>query len=356
MVLENICPPALLYLAFSVIQIIIDMYRGDTIQAFFKFIVMIIFTIVLNAICNSGMTIISWFIVFIPFILMTYVTTILFFIFGVNPSKISPGQPKCSETKFGCCPDGVTIKSDSFGRDCPRAPGSMRLADVLKVPEPIPANNKDGQYLYPQGRSSSDYQIDRGNEKRYKDNSKDERRNDSWRNKKINDWENEYYNSKKNGKDKDRLRSNYSPKGVDKYNSKPYRNWKDRNDNSSMDPKMIAKLIEEAAKGTTGGKPPVGKPPVGMPPVGMPPVTPPVTLPIKPTAPATITPPVPPPPPPPVRPPAPPAAGTSPLPPPAPTAAGTPTGTAPAPAPVTPEQKAAQAAAIKKITQGCAMQ
>ena len=82
MVLENVCAPALLYLAFSIIQIIIDMYRGETIQAFFKFIVMIIFTIVLNAICSSGMTIISWFIVFIPFILMTYITTILFFIFG----------------------------------------------------------------------------------------------------------------------------------------------------------------------------------------------------------------------------------------------------------------------------------
>ena len=63
MVLENVCAPALLYLAFSIIQIIIDMYRGETIQAFFKFIVMIIFTIVLNAICSSGMTIISWFIV-----------------------------------------------------------------------------------------------------------------------------------------------------------------------------------------------------------------------------------------------------------------------------------------------------
>ena len=32
MVLENICPPALLYLAFSIIQIIIDLYRGETVQ------------------------------------------------------------------------------------------------------------------------------------------------------------------------------------------------------------------------------------------------------------------------------------------------------------------------------------
>lgn len=116
MVLENVCPPALLYLAFSIVQIIIDLFKGDNIQAFFKFIVMIIFTIVLNAICNAGMSIISWFIVFIPFILMTYITTILFFIFGVNPGG---GKPKdCNNTQFGCCPDNVTTKTDPSGRNC----------------------------------------------------------------------------------------------------------------------------------------------------------------------------------------------------------------------------------------------
>jgi hypothetical protein len=203
MVLENICPPALLYLAFSIIQIIIDMYKGDTIQAFFKFIVMIIFTIVLNAICSSGMTIISWFIVFIPFILMTYVTTILFFIFGVNPSKIKPTDKKCAQTQFGCCPDGVTVKSDSFGRGCPR----MRLADILKVPEPIPANSNDNQYLYHHGRSRYGYWIDGGRE-RYRDYWRDKRRSDWWRNRKINNWDSEYYNSKGSEKDKDKDKDN----------------------------------------------------------------------------------------------------------------------------------------------------
>uniref|UniRef100_A0A6C0EWM1 Uncharacterized protein n=1 Tax=viral metagenome TaxID=1070528 RepID=A0A6C0EWM1_9ZZZZ len=158
MVLENVCAPALLYLAFSIIQIVIDMYRGDTIQAFFKFIVMIIFTIVLNAICNSGMTIISWFIVFIPFILMTYVTTILFFVFGINPSKIQPSDKKCWETQFGCCDDGITAKQDPSGRSCPR----MRLANVLGVHEPTPWNNKDGHYIYPSGRSSHEYSLHGG--------------------------------------------------------------------------------------------------------------------------------------------------------------------------------------------------
>lgn len=158
MVLENVCAPALLYLAFSIIQIVIDMYRGDTIQAFFKFIVMIVFTIVLNAICNSGMTIVSWFIVFIPFILMTYVTTILFFVFGINPSKIQPSEKKCWETQFGCCDDGVTAKQDPSGRSCPR----MRLANVLRVHEPTPWNNKDGHYIYPRSRSSHEYSLHGG--------------------------------------------------------------------------------------------------------------------------------------------------------------------------------------------------
>ncbi len=139
MVLENVCPPALLYLAFSIIQIIIDLYRGDSLQAMFKFIVMIIFTIVLNAICRAGMSIISWFIVFIPFILMTYLTTILFFVFGINPGKVSPNQKKCRETFFGCCDDGVTTKHDPSGRGCPY--------------DPVPWNNKDEHHYYPRRRN-----------------------------------------------------------------------------------------------------------------------------------------------------------------------------------------------------------
>ena len=131
MVLENICPPALLYLGFSVIQIVIDLFKGDAMQAFFKFLVMIIFTIILNALCSAGMSVISWFIVFIPFILMTYITTILFFIFGFNPGKIKEVEQKCLYTQFGCCDDGVTKKTDFSGRNCPVTEG------------PMAANNKD---------------------------------------------------------------------------------------------------------------------------------------------------------------------------------------------------------------------
>lgn len=86
MALEMFCGPALLYLGFSLIQIVIDLYKGLYNTTFIKFIVMVLFTIFLNILCKSGLTIISWFIVFIPFISMTVITTLLLFVFGLDPS------------------------------------------------------------------------------------------------------------------------------------------------------------------------------------------------------------------------------------------------------------------------------
>jgi len=86
MALEMFCGPALLYLGFSLIQIVIDLYKGLYNTTFIKFIVMVLFTIFLNILCKSGLTIISWFVVFIPFISMTVITTLLLFVFGLDPS------------------------------------------------------------------------------------------------------------------------------------------------------------------------------------------------------------------------------------------------------------------------------
>jgi hypothetical protein len=87
MILESICPPALLYIAFSLTQVIIDIFKRMYNAAFIKFIVMIIFTIILNLLCKGGMSIISWFIVFVPFIMMTVISTMLLFVFGLSPSS-----------------------------------------------------------------------------------------------------------------------------------------------------------------------------------------------------------------------------------------------------------------------------
>ena len=86
MILENICGPALLYLGFSIIQIVIDLYKGLYNTTFIKFVVMVIFTLFLNILCSAGLSTISWFIVFIPFITMTIITTLLLYVFGLDPS------------------------------------------------------------------------------------------------------------------------------------------------------------------------------------------------------------------------------------------------------------------------------
>ena len=36
--------------------------------------------------CKKGLSIVSWIIVFIPFILMTYITAVLMFVFGLSPT------------------------------------------------------------------------------------------------------------------------------------------------------------------------------------------------------------------------------------------------------------------------------
>ena len=81
-----LCSPALIYVAFSLTQIIIDTFKGLYNTAFLKIIVMIIITILLNGLCERGMGIISWIIVFIPFIFMSVIVAILLYMFGLDPA------------------------------------------------------------------------------------------------------------------------------------------------------------------------------------------------------------------------------------------------------------------------------
>ena len=96
--LEKICPPALLYLAFSMIQITIDLFQGEYETSLLKFIIMFIFTAILNILCLNGFTKVVWFIVIIPILMLTYISSILFYVFGINPGKssvrIKPQQPQ----------------------------------------------------------------------------------------------------------------------------------------------------------------------------------------------------------------------------------------------------------------------
>lgn len=87
MAFEKLCPPALIYIFFSLTQVVIDTYNGLYNTAFLKLWVSVIFTILLNFLCQAGLGVVSWFIVFIPFILMTVIISILLLVFGLDPSS-----------------------------------------------------------------------------------------------------------------------------------------------------------------------------------------------------------------------------------------------------------------------------
>ena len=84
MFLKLLCPPAFLYLCFSLTHIIIDLFKNLYNTAFVKFIVMIIYTLSLQILCDNGLSVLAWLLVFIPFVLMSVIISLLLYVFGYS--------------------------------------------------------------------------------------------------------------------------------------------------------------------------------------------------------------------------------------------------------------------------------
>jgi predicted membrane protein len=95
----KLCPPATIYLIFSLAQILIDTMKGLYNTAFMKFVVAILITFLLNGLCQEGLGVVSWIIVFIPFILMTFVVAMLLYIFGLNAALGPATSQKDTKTE-----------------------------------------------------------------------------------------------------------------------------------------------------------------------------------------------------------------------------------------------------------------
>lgn len=84
---SSLCGPAILYIGFSLIQIIVDLYKKLFSSAFIKMIVMLILALTINVLCEMGLHVIAWFLVFIPIIMMTIISTLLLKTFGTDPNS-----------------------------------------------------------------------------------------------------------------------------------------------------------------------------------------------------------------------------------------------------------------------------
>lgn len=136
----ELCPPALIYVAFSLTQIIVDTFKGLYNTAIVKLFVSIIITLLLNTLCQTGMGIVSWIIVFIPFIFMTVIVGILLFTFGLDPAtgKLSvhcTKQSSKTDKKEGGNLIFVSKKTDS-----------TKYMDVAYSEPPLDWNTSDPQY------------------------------------------------------------------------------------------------------------------------------------------------------------------------------------------------------------------
>ena len=88
-----LCSPALIYIAFVSTQIIIDIFKANYRLALYKSVIMVIITFLLNVLCERNMSVVSWIIVFIPFIFTTYSTFLLVYLFGYNVLSGSLTEP-----------------------------------------------------------------------------------------------------------------------------------------------------------------------------------------------------------------------------------------------------------------------
>jgi hypothetical protein len=87
MLLEQLCPPSIIFVVFLFIFLTIDIYDNKYRTAFAKMIIGFIITSLLQVLCKSGLEILSWMIVFLPLIIYTYMTIVVFAAFGMDPEK-----------------------------------------------------------------------------------------------------------------------------------------------------------------------------------------------------------------------------------------------------------------------------
>ena len=92
MFFTNLCTPALIYLVFFLTHSLVATFQNNYKHAILQILLGILMTFLLQLLCLRKMDIISWIIVFIPFIFYTYMVMIIYYVFGINPD-IEP-EPK----------------------------------------------------------------------------------------------------------------------------------------------------------------------------------------------------------------------------------------------------------------------
>jgi hypothetical protein len=162
----NLCAPAIIYLIFSITQILIDIFKGLYNTAFVKVIVTIMVTLLLNILCEKGLSVVSWIIVFIPFILMTVIVSMVLYVFGLDAATGKFDYTCDGTSSTNNCGNNITI--DALGNiviydpeyNSNTNPVYYQSPNII-VPNPNANNTISTQknvVIIPNGSSSPSYQ------------------------------------------------------------------------------------------------------------------------------------------------------------------------------------------------------
>ena len=111
--IEELCPPALLYLIFLVIQLGLDLGLGLWVTFAVKLVVGFFFVYLLNTFCGLGLSPVSWFIVAAPFI-VTALATAMSMQMNLDQIILIQNTPTKETFKGG---DGTDTTIDSLPRN-----------------------------------------------------------------------------------------------------------------------------------------------------------------------------------------------------------------------------------------------
>lgn len=74
--IDSLCPPALLYLLYSVVHVGLDLSKAMFLTAAIKLVMGVAGVFVLDALCSVELGVVSWVIISTPFIMMALATSI----------------------------------------------------------------------------------------------------------------------------------------------------------------------------------------------------------------------------------------------------------------------------------------
>ena len=111
-------------------------------------------TILLNVLCQRDLAIISWIIVFIPFIMMTFIVSLILYIFGLSKTTGSTTYNETNKSKTAefTAPANVYSPQTPYNPQPSIYPPAMGYppANTYKPPSPTttPTTSSQGGYNY----------------------------------------------------------------------------------------------------------------------------------------------------------------------------------------------------------------